>query len=226
MALNTLQGKPMLPSLGNNGQESKSGIEPKSDHERDDALLSVKNLDGSVTVLLGARGTGKTELAYRLAKFYGRPTYAISPQQVPPSWIHRVTLENMFQEVKPRSTLIADDLPAYASNRDYNEGLVQALEKVIPMARHESTPDHPIGEIHLIFCSQSAAQADKYILDCDLALFKPLGLLIGGVERPHIAKIYREFVDPEFDGKDMDWIRKHAYIFSRTWRGIIEFHKT
>jgi hypothetical protein len=75
------------------------------------------------------------------------------------------------------------------------------------MVRHERhPPEYPIGEIQLIFCSQSAAQADKYILDCDLAFFKPLGLLYHDLERPAIKRIYRDWVDPVFQGKDDFWI--------------------
>jgi len=193
---------------------------------KDKALLEVKNKDGSVTVILGTRDTGKTELAYRYAQFLGRPTFAVSPQQNPPTWITKIKLGDVEDRVPPRSTLICDDLPSYASNRDYNEELVKTLEKIIPMVRHErQPPDFPVGEVHLVFCSQSAAQADKYILDCDLAFLKPLGLLYADLERPNIRKLYRELVDPEFDQKERVWILRHAYMLSRSWRGIIEISK-
>ena len=185
---------------------------------KDSELLNFKNKEGAVAVLLGTRGTGKTQLAYRLAEFIDKPTYAVSPEQVPPIWIERVSVEDVLERVKPKSTLIMDDLPAYASNRDYNNKLTQMIERIIPMVRHEK-------KLHLLFCSQSAAQADKYILDCDLALFKPLGLLFDDLERPNIRRIYKNFVEPEFDGRGEDWIVRHAYMLSRRFRGIIEFSK-
>lgn len=185
---------------------------------KDDALLSLKQKLGAVIVILGTRGTGKTELAYRLAEFLGKPIYAVSPEQKPPIWMQRVTLEDVAKLVKPNSTLILDDLPAYASNRDYNESLIRELERLIPMVRHER-------KLHLIFSSQSAAQADKYILDCDMAFFKPLGLLMGDVERPFVRRIYQQYVDTWFDGKDDYWIVKHAFMFSRTYKGLIEVKK-
>jgi hypothetical protein len=112
------------------------------------------------------------------------------------------------------------------SNRDYQESFARSVERIIPMVRHEPhPPDYPIGEVHLIFSSQSSAQADKYILDCDMAFLKPLGLLMGEIERPKIAKIYRDKVDPEFENKDEAFIRKHAYMLSRTYKGLIGFKK-
>jgi hypothetical protein len=195
--------------------------------EKDLALLNLKSKDGSVILAIGSRDTGKTELCYRLAEFLGRPTYAVSPQQVPPSWIQHITLEEVLTEVQPDSTLIMDDLPAYMSNRDYNEGMIRVMEKSIPMVRHDpSPPEFPLGRIHLIFSTQSTAQADRYIMDCDAAFFKPLGLLMGDIERPNIARMYRNEIDPCFAGKNDMFIKKHAYMMSRTFKGMIEVNKT
>ena len=195
--------------------------------EKDIALLAVKKKTGSVTDIIGSRDTGKTVLAYRLAEFFGRPTFAVSPQQVPPSWITRIRLEEVETRIPAMSTLICDDLPAYFSNRDYNEELSRVLERIIPMVRHKKQPpEFPVGEVHLIFCTQSAAQADRYILDCDLAFFKPLGLLMEGIERPHIGRMYRDFVNPCFDNKDDEFIKRHVYMLSRGFRGLITVNKT
>ena len=195
--------------------------------EKDVALVNLRQKKGSVIVVIGSRDTGKTELCYRLAEFLDRPAFAVSPQQKPPDWITWVKLEEILERVPPKSTLLMDDLPAYFGNRDYNEAFSRTLEKVIPMVRHEPhPPEFPLGEIHLIFSTQSAAQADRYILDCDAAFLKPLGILMQDIERPHIAKIYRTLVDPEFEGKDDTWIQKHAYMISRTYKGILEVKKT
>lgn len=185
---------------------------------KDSELLALKQKEGAVVVILGTRGTGKTELAYRLAEFINKPIFAISPEQAPPPFIKRIALEEL-DTVPPRSTVIADDLPVYASNRDYNDKLIRMLEKLIPMVRHER-------KIHLIFCSQSAAQADKYILDCDMAFFKPRGLLTADAERPNIYRIYRNWVDPVFEGKSDYWIVTHAFMLSRRFKGVIEVKKT
>ena len=208
-----------------NPQQQPKGRTVLSD--KDTALLNLRNKKGSVIVLLGSRDTGKSELAYRLAEFLDRPAFAVSPQQKPPSWITWIKLEEIENRVPSMSTLICDDLPAYFSNRDYNEALSRLLERIIPMVRHERLPpEFPVGEVHLIFSSQSAAQADRYILDCDAAFLKPLGLLLADVERPHIARIYRTLVDPEFDGHDDAWIQRHCYMLTRGFRGLIEVKKT
>ena len=183
------------------------------------ALAAIKCKEGSVTVSIGGRDSGKTTLAYRLAEYFGRQTYAVTPEQAPPSWVRRIQPDEVLDMLAPNSTLICDDLPAWASNRDYNETLVRELERLIPMCRHEK-------KVHLIFCTQSAAQADKYILDCDLAFFKPLGLLMGGQERPSVDKIYKEKVNQHFQGKDDMFIKKHAYMLSRSWEGLVSIAKT
>ena len=187
--------------------------------EKDRALLNLKEKEGAVIVILGARGTGKTELAYRLAEFLGKPTYAVSPEQKPhPSLIEDIKLEEVEEKVKPNSTVIFDDLPIYFSNRSYNESLTRELEKIIPMVRHER-------KWHIIFSSQSAAQADRYILDCDAAFLKPLGILMQDIERPNIARLYRKLIDPEFEGRDDYWIQKHCYMITREYKGILEVKK-
>jgi len=187
--------------------------------EKDLALINLRNKDGAVIVVLGTRDTGKTELCYRLAEFLGKPTYAVSPEQKPhPDWIKRIDIENLDEMVMPHSTVILDDVPIYLSSKDYGEALNRALEKIIPMVRHER-------KWHMIFSSQNSAQADRYILDCDAAFLKPLGLLMGAVERPNIARIYKMMVDPEFDGKDDHYIQRHAFFLSRTFRGIIKVKK-
>jgi len=209
--------------LGSSKQDNNVNVNLSA---KDAALISVKKKMGSVTVCIGTRDTGKTEMAYRLAEFFERPTYAVSPQQTPPNWISHIKLEDIVSQVPPRSTLLMDDLPSYMSSADYQEHMTQVVNRIIPMVRHErQPPDFPVGEVHLIFITQSAAAADRYILDCDLALLKPLGLLMGSIERPQIAKIYRELVDPCFQDKPDEFIQSHAYIISRQFRGLIKVNR-
>ena len=186
--------------------------------EKDVALINLRQKDGAVIVILGSRGSGKTELAYRLAEFIDKPTYAVSPEQKPhPTFIQRINLNEIDEKVPPGSTLIADDIPAYMSSRDYSDSLVRMLEKIIPMVRHER-------KLHLIFCSQSGSQADKYILDADAAFIKPGSIFFEDLERPGIKKIY-QIANPYFEGKNDDWVRRHAYMVTREWQGLIEVKK-
>jgi len=193
--------------------------------DKDTALMEVKNKAGSVSVLIGTRDTGKSVCSRRLARFYDRPTYIVSPQEETPGWMHAINFQDIEQGIPEYSTLILDDIPAYAGNRQYSNETVQLVERIVPMVRHpRQPPEFPIGRVHLIFCTQSSAQADKYILDCDLAIFKPLGLLIE--ERPNVARIYKNFVNPVFEGKDTPWIKSHGYLMTPTWRGVIEIKMT
>jgi hypothetical protein len=221
-----LKYAPLFLNRGNpqNNQNNKPQSDQMILNEKDIALVSLRQKAGSVTVILGSRDTGKSQLVYRYAEFLQRPTYIVSPQAVPPSWMIRIPLEKVATDVPEDVTLICDDLPAYMSNRDYRDGLVMMMEKIVPMVRHpRQPPEFPVGKVHLIFVSQSAAQADKYILDCDMAFFKPLGLLSDDMERPNIKKIYSEFVNPLFQNKDDNFIHSHAFMMSRTFKGMIEF---
>ena len=191
------------------GQDNGHGL-------KDSELISLKNKEGAVVVLLGSRGTGKTTLAYRLAEFLDKPTFAVSPEQDTPLWIKRISVEEI-SEIPSNSTLIFDDLPVYMSSRDYWDKGVQTIERLIPMVRHDK-------RLHLIFCTQSASQADKYILDADAAFIKPGSIFFEDVERPGIKKIYQK-ISPLFEGKSEDWIRKHAYMISRRWQGLISVSK-
>jgi len=209
------------PQLWGTVGNPRGNIAPVNDGEigdKDVALITIRQKLGAVVVSLGTRDTGKTTLGYRIAEFIGKPTYAITPEQRPPRWVKRMNLADI-DLIPSDSTVVLDDLPVVASNRDYNNALVNHLERIIPMVRHER-------RWHLIFNSQSAAQADRYILDCDLAFMKPLGLLMKDVERPGIRKWYRDYVDPAFDGQSELWIKQHAFMLSRQYKGIIKINKS
>ena len=207
--------KYLLPKLLKQFQAPK--VQYKVLSEKDKALSSLKKKDGAVIVILGTRGSGKTELAYRLAEFIGKPTYAISPEQKPhPAFIQRIDISEI-ENIPSKSTLICDDVPAYMSSRDYYDAMVRSIEKIIPMVRHER-------KLHLIFSSQSGSQADKYILDADAAFLKPSSVFFEDLERPGIKKLYQT-ANPYFEGKSEDWTRRHSFFISREWQGIIEIKK-
>ncbi len=193
---------------------------------KDQALMEVKRKAGSVTVVVGTRETGCTTLCLRLAEFFGRPTYAVSPQETPPYWVKSVTLSEALSIIPENSTLILDDLPVYMGHRDYNETDVKRMEKAIPMVRHEKhPPEFLIGKVHLIFRTQSLAEADKYIGGCDLAFFKPQGLLTADMERNYAQRIYRKEVNPYFAGRSHDFILKHAWMKHQMYCGPITITK-
>jgi len=203
-------------------EEHPEGMSPETQHrnlsDKDRALLNLKQKDGAVVVILGTRDTGKSELAYRLAEFLGKPTYAVSPEQKPhPGFIRRIKLEDLGEVVPSNSTIILDDVPVYMSSRSYHDSLVQTIEKIIPVVRHEK-------KFHLIFVTQSASQADKYILDADAAFLKPGSIFFEDLERAGIKKIYQQ-INPYFEGKSDWWIKTHAYMITREYQGVIEVKK-
>jgi hypothetical protein len=206
----------LLDAFMGKGQfENETGDGPNA--RRTAALNEVKRKDGSVILWLGARETGKTVGAQRTAEFLGRPTYAVSPEEKLPNWIAPARLEDL-DKLPSNITLILDDIPAYMGNRDYNSRLIQSIEKIIPMVRHKR-------KWHLIFNTQASSQSDKAILMCDMAFCKPLGILMEDAERPNIRRIYKTYVNPYFDMKSQDFVRKHAFMLSNTYRGGISIAK-
>ena len=197
-------------------QYEQEGVTYQTVSDKDTALTELRELDGAVIVVIGTRGTGKSELTFRIAEFLGKPTYAISPEQEPGHGITRVNFNDFEEVIPPHSTVIFDDMPVYGSANDYHEDMIQTLNRIIPMVRHDK-------KWHLIFSTQTAASADRYILDCNCCFLKPLGLLAADLERPNIRKIYKEYVNPIFDGKPTEWVKNHAYFMAPTFRGVIEF---
>ena len=175
-------------------------------------IQGLKQKEGVVILILGRRESGKTVLSQRLAEIIGKPAYAVSPEQKLPGWITELKLEQLNEEPPPYSTLLLDDLPVYASQRDYNSRYVQTLERLIPVCRHKR-------KLVLCFASQSAALSDRYVMDSDIVIFKQLSILFQDLERPSVAKLYKQ-IEPVFARMSETELRKHCYIFSHTWRGL------
>ncbi len=216
----TFEGlKKLVPQVGQNQGVALESQQPTREQFRamkDQALQDVRDLAGSVTLLIGTRYTGKSSLCWRLCEYFGRPAYAVSPEEPPPNWITERKLDEIVDItlVPPMSTLVLDDLPSYASNRDYNDELVQAIEALIPVVRKRR-------KLHLIISTQSTVQADKYIgADCELAFLKPLGTFVE--ERPVVRAIYKKFVRNIFEGRSQDWIHRHAVMIHNNYKGVIE----
>ena len=182
---------------------------------KDSALLSIKRKDGAVILILGKRESGKTVLSHRLAEFLGRPTYAVTPSQHPLSWIKKIELDEI-EEVPPNSTILLDDVPVYMSSRDYSSVSVRAIEKLIPVARHK--------KIMLIFISQTSGFADRWVMDADAIFLKQCSILYADIERPAVKKLMDKAV-PHFEGKSEDWIKKHVYLVTDSWEGLLEVKK-
>ena len=180
-------------------------------------ILRLRQKEGAVLLLLGRRESGKTTLAYRLAQVIGRPTYAVSPEEKPPQWVKEMKLEELDILPPPFSTLVLDDVPVYASSRDYQSELVRNIERIIPVCRHTR-------KLILIFCSQSSSLSDRYILDADIIMFKQLSLLVQDLERPAVNKLYKN-VEPVFSQMSETQIKKHCYVFCHSWQGLAKVNR-
>jgi len=127
--------------------------------------------------------------------------------------VKEIKLEELDRLPPRYSTLILDDVPAYMSSRSYTNPFVQTVEALIPVVRHRR-------KIFLIFNTQMASMADKYIMDADLVFFKPPNVLFQDLERPAVARWFKK-VQPMFQVMtDMEQ-KKHAYLVTQSWHGMI-----
>jgi len=200
----------LLNSFGIKRQSTEDGIPELGDIPE---ILALRKKDGAVVLILGRRESGKTILAQRLAEILERPTYAISPEQSTPHWIREIKLEQVSELPPPNSALILDDIPVYASQRDYTDTFIRALEQLIPVVRHRR-------KIILIFSSQSSGLSDKYIMDSDIILLKSANMLFSDLERPSVVKLYKQ-VMPIFDEMSLRQQQKHCFLFSQSWKGLV-----
>ena len=135
----------------------------------------------------------------------------IAPSKKALPWIKLIEL-GQIEQIPPNSTLILDDLPVYMSSRDYNDQEVRVVEKFIPVCRHKG--------VVLIFCSQTSGFADRWVLDADVIFLKPSSLLYADLERPAVKKL-ADKAYPHFEGQSEIWLKKHAYMITHDWEGVI-----
>lgn len=175
----------------------------------------LMQMEGDVIPIIGAPYTGKTILARRLAEILGRPTFAVSPKERPPSWIKRIQLDDVIdpEKVPKLSTVILDDVLLYASTSDYKDPLVEKLEKIIPVARHER-------KVILIFCSQTSSLTDRHLFLGPCIFLKKPSLLFVDTERDGVKRLYQR-AEEYFEGKSEKWLQRHAYCVGHTFEGLV-----
>ena len=181
------------------------------------SISTLRQKDGSVSVLIGRRESGKTVLGYRLAELLGRPIYAVSPEETPPKGVIELGLEELDEKPPPNSTLFLDDLPVYMGTHDYQNQLVRTVEKLVPVVRHRR-------KLHLIFATQLAALSDKYALDADCVFLKPPSLLYQDLERAAVKR-FQDDAAKVWEGKTDFWVRRHCYVLSHQERVFARVQK-
>ena len=167
--------------------------------------------------LIGRPTSGKTWLARRLAEVIGRPTYAISPHEIPPRWIKRLDFADILTSPPPGSTLILDDILTYMSAKMWRQQFIQEVEKMFPTARHER-------KLTLILCTQVTSLMDKYGLRADVICAKPPDLAYADTERPGVKRMY-DRIAPVWEGRTEYWIHRHCYMITHDWEGVVRINK-
>ena len=203
----------ILERLGIGGGQDQAPANQEREIGDLSSIAALRRKDGSVTVIIGRRESGKTVLSYRLAELLGHPVYAVTPEEAPPKGVIELDFEELEDMPPPRSTLILDDIPVYASQRDYSAPAVRTLEKIIPMVRHRR-------KLHLICSTQSSGLSDRFIMDADMILLKPANLLFSDLERPAVARYYKQF-QPIFDRMSERQRLRHVAVISHSERGIV-----
>lgn len=178
------------------------------------ALNRLREARGIVILIVGRRFSGKTVLALRLAEFFDRQTFMISPLETPPLWVERIDLKDIEERVPGGSVLILDDLPAYASSKDYGTVEVRMLERMVPLVRHW---DNEKG-LALIFSTQSTGLMDKHFSDADAIFVKPLSLLYADTERGAFKRLGDQAME-FFEGMEEKDYHQLVYFFSHEFKG-------
>jgi len=136
-----------------------------------------------IYLVLGARGTGKTALALRLAEILKSPTYVVGiPKSVVPEGIMVTTIERLVDEAPNGSVVIIDDASLWVSPSEARSPEMYALQDLINICRHV--------DMTIILTGQQSASLYKYVTDADAIFLKPPSLLFKEFERPEVAKLF------------------------------------
>jgi len=179
-----------------------------------DDVQELADQQGSVTTILGRPKTGKTIAARRIAEEIGLPVYTVSLKEKPPSWITPISFKDTETEPPPYSTLILDDALEYASISNYGDSTLDILHRNVFTVRHER-------KIHIIWCAQTSGLLDKYALASEVIVLKPPSILFEDMERPMVRKIQKRIMREVWDGKSDYWLKRHAFVLSHSWQGVV-----
>ena len=144
-------------------------------------LRKLWNKKDSVIIVIGRRGSGKTSLSLRLAEWFGRPCYAVGIGQEALGNRGRALEPGELGMLPPESVLIIDDAGLFFGTRDYASDASQNLHDLLATVRHK--------QLVIIANTVNTAMIDRYLLDSDLLLIKPVSALHREAERRHVQKL-------------------------------------
>ncbi len=177
---------------------------------------------GQIGLILGARGTGKTALALRIAENlvarHATPVYALGfASEALPKWIQPIS---SLSEVKKKSralVLIDEAGINFQARRAQSADNLQISELML-IARHK--------DLNLLFVTQNSANVDiNVVRQADLLFFKPLGLMQTRFERKAMAHIMEQAevqLQPFADDKGATYVVSGDYeaVFSNALPGF------
>lgn len=171
----------------------------------------LKESDSLIGIVIGARGSGKTAIALRMAENLQdckKKMFAMGFSELP-SWIEIV---DNIDEIKNDSLVIIDEGGILFSSRDSMSNSNKLLSELLFIARHKN--------LTILFISQNSSNLEINTLrQADFLILKRSSLLQKNFERKIIAKIYDEYNDKFEKYKD---VKGHALVYSNDFVGFIE----
>lgn len=227
IAKNILNKLKVLFRVGKNiSKTSTKNIEAKSKTVKLEALETESgnfdkwqkrfcDSDNQIGIILGARGTGKTALGFKLMEeFYYKTkkkcfVIGVDNKKLP-SWIKSI---DDISGIKNNSLVLIDEGGILFSSRKSMTNANKMLSQLILISRHKN--------INILFISQNSSNLEVDILrQADFLLLKKSSLLQKDFERKIIQKIYSD-ISEKF--KEYLMNKENFYLYSEEFRGIVKY---
>ena len=192
----------------------KPGSDQNSDNKPDPNFLEAGRWlniirHPSIIVIIGARGSGKSALGYKIAE-YLKPYADIYVVALPrearrllPEWIGTVP---RIEDVPPNSVVLVDESYTQFHSRTFSSDRARSLSNLINLSRQRGQT--------LIFVTQEGRQVDKNIVSsADIIISKNPGILQSEFERRELRKMAEEArrMFAAINAKDRN---KWAYVYA------------
>lgn len=170
--------------------------------------------DNQIGIILGARGTGKTALGFKLMEeFYYKTKKKCFVMGVDnkklPFWIKSI---DNISGIRDNSLVLIDEGGILFSSRRSMANVNKMLSQLILISRHKN--------INILFISQNSSNLEIDVLrQADFLLLKKSSLLQKDFERKIVQKIYSDISE-----KFREYLsnKENFYLYSEEFRGIIK----
>jgi hypothetical protein len=179
----------------------------------------LKQKTGWIALVLGARGSGKTALALRLAENQQaqkpQPVYAMGiKRQTLPHWIQAI--DSIDQIKANHAWVIVDETGLHFEARQYQSSSNQLLGELLFICRHR--------DLNILFISQNSSNMDINILrQADMLWLKTPGFLQSRFERSSLGEFFDRSREAFSHLKDehVEDDRQLCYVFSECYEGVV-----